>query len=72
MAEQFKRHTAYKLWINTVHTSPAQNEDNGSSLLQFEGKDVMRVNIIGAVVDVFSSESYGSLMLDDGSGSIRC
>lgn len=70
MAEALKRHTAYKVWINALH-SGEKTDATGIFAIQYQSLQLVRVNIIGNVTDVFASQGYGSLLLDDGSGSIR-
>jgi RPA family protein len=67
-----KRQTAYKVWIKQVHTT--QNlidEKTGLPYYALGEKHVVRVNIIGSIIDSFSSGGYGSLVIDDGSAQIR-
>jgi len=71
MVEQFKRHTAYKVWIGGIHKNPIVRDENGSSKISIGSLQVARVNLIGGVIDAFKSENYGSLLVDDGSGTIR-
>jgi RPA family protein len=75
MAEQeFKRHTAYKLRIGSVLSGKPIMEGERFSFLELGSKKVVRVNVIGSIVDKFegSGESkYFSMTVDDGSGQIR-
>ena len=78
MAEQqFKRHTAYKLRIGDVLVGkPVMNGDR-FSFLELGNKKVIRVNILGNIVDKYESgenkdgRKYLFLTLDDGSGQIK-
>ncbi|MBI5797284.1 hypothetical protein HZA98_00080 [Candidatus Woesearchaeota archaeon] len=67
-----KRQTAYKIWIHDIH-SASMLVDAGTGLPFYSIRDlhVVRVNILGIVIDRFVSEAYGSLVLDDGSGQVR-
>lgn len=71
MAEAIKRHTAYKIWINVLHTGVQGDDPSGIFTVQFQDISLVRVNIVGNVIDHFLSHGYGSLLVDDGSGSIR-
>ncbi len=42
-----------------------------SFLISPLGQKISRVNLVGSVIDKFSTENYSFLLLDDGSGSIR-
>ncbi len=91
MAEQqFKRNTAYKLRIgNLLIGKPVMNSVSGTerfSFLELGNKKIVRVNIIGNIVDKYESggasetsisgnenkpRKYVFYTLDDGSGQIR-
>ncbi len=71
MAEQFRRRTAYKVWIGDIHRAKSKVQESGLLVYDIREKDVARVNILGGVINVFSAENYGSMMVDDGSGNIR-
>ncbi len=72
--QQFKRHTAYKLRIGDVLIGkPVKNGDR-FSFLELGGRNIVRVNIIGNVVDKYESTGetrYLNFTVDDGSGQIR-
>lgn len=75
--QQFKRHIAYKLRIgNILIGKPIINEER-FSFLEFGDKKIVRVNILGNIVDRYESaggdegRKYVFLTLDDGSGQIR-
>jgi len=74
MPETIKRNIAYKFRIGTLKTGkPVMNGDR-FSYLELQDKRVVRVNVVGNVIDKFSNEGekkYASLTLDDGSGQIR-
>lgn len=67
-----KRQTAYKLWIKDLHSGIA-NVDETTQLKAFEikGKNVVRVNILGSIIEFFIQDNYGSMTIDDGSAQIR-
>lgn len=72
--EQFKRNVAYKLRIGDILMGkPLMNEER-FSFLELGDKKIIRVNLIGNLVDKYESEGeskYLSLTLDDGSGQIK-
>jgi DNA polymerase III alpha subunit len=75
MAEQrFKRNVAYKLRIGDILIGkPIMNGDR-FSFLELGNKKIIRVNIIGNIVDRYDSgdeRKYLFLTLDDGSGQIK-
>lgn len=72
--EQFKRNIAYKLRIGDVLKGNPIIEEERFVFLDLDGKRVVRVNIIGSVVDKYESDGekkYVFLTLDDGSGQIK-
>jgi RPA family protein len=79
MAEIRKRETAYKLRIGDLLRGKQifEQQTGLNPRLQFVeigNKRVVRVNIVGNLVDKFESEGerkFGSITLDDGSGQIR-
>ncbi|MDP3992142.1 MAG: OB-fold nucleic acid binding domain-containing protein [Nanoarchaeota archaeon] len=79
MAEQqFKRNTAYKFRIGDILIGkPVTNSEAGKerfSFLELGDKKIVRVNIIGNIVDKYDSlgeTKYISFTIDDGSGQIR-
>lgn len=79
MAEIRKRETAYKLRIGDLLRGNQifEQSENMNPRLQFVevgNKIVVRINIVGNVVDKFESEGerrFASITLDDGSGQIR-
>ena len=72
--EQFKRNIAYKFRIGDILSgNPIINNERFSSL-ELENKRVVRVNVVGSIVDKYESEgekNYAFLTLDDGSGQIK-
>ncbi len=72
--QQFKRNIAYKMRIGDVLSSNPVLSNERFSFLDFKGTRVVRVNIIGSIVDKYESEGekkYSFLTLDDGSGQIK-
>lgn len=72
--EQFKRHTAYKLRIGDILIGKPILEEERFRFLELGDKNIVRVNIIGNIVDKYESEGerrFLSLTLDDGSGQIK-
>ena len=71
--EQFKRHIAFKLRIGDILSGkPIMNGERFQSL-ELDGKKVVRVNVIGNVVEKFESpgeSKYIFTKIDDGSGQI--
>jgi RPA family protein len=75
--ERFKRNVAYKLRIGDILIGkPVMNEER-FSFLELGDKKIVRVNIMGNIVDKYESEGgderrkYVFLTMDDGSGQIR-
>ena len=76
--KSFKRNTAYKLRIGDILIGNpiTTNTENGErfSFLELGDKKIVRVNIIGNVVDKYESlgeTKYISLTIDDGSGQLK-
>lgn len=74
--EQFKRNIAYKLRIsNVLNGKPVMNNER-FGFLELEGMRIIRVNIVGIVVDKYEPSSddgmkrYSFIKIDDGSGQI--
>lgn len=71
---QFKRNIAYKLRIGEILNGKPQIEQERFLASEIEGKRVVRINVVGSIVDRYESEGeskYLSLTLDDGSGQIK-
>jgi RPA family protein len=67
-----RRQTAFKVWIQNVHTSQEKiKQDTGLPYLDIKEKQVVRVHLFGSVVDKNIVDGYGSVVLDDSSASIR-
>ena len=69
--QKIGRHTAYKVWINDIHKSDVKVAEEGFSYLGIGENKVVRMNLFGSVIDKFSAESYGTIVIDDSSGNIR-
>jgi len=70
--KMMKRNTAYKVWINNLHKTEMQvNPDTGFPFLPIKDKKVVRVNLFGSVISKFVGDTYGSVVIDDSSGSLR-
>src|SRR3989344_8480421 len=73
--EQFKRNIAYKLRIGDILMGKPVLNGEKFSFLELGNKQIIRVNIIGNVIDKFESDSssgksYIFTKIDDGSGQI--
>tara|TARA_Y100000296_G_scaffold52905_1_gene60518 strand:- start:2505 stop:3191 length:687 start_codon:yes stop_codon:yes gene_type:complete len=72
--EQFKRNIAYKFRIGDILRGKPIINNERFSFLDLENKRVIRVNIVGSVIDKYENEGekkYAFLTLDDGSGQIK-
>jgi len=72
--EQFKRNVAFKLRIGDLLIGKPVMDDERFSFLELGNKKIIRVNVIGNIVDKYESEGdkkYSFLTLDDGSGQIQ-
>jgi RPA family protein len=74
--EQFKRNVAYKLRIGEILIGKPIHDQNRFSFLELGVRRIIRVNIIGNIVDKYESDpgrdsKFCFLTLDDGSGQIR-
>lgn len=71
---QFKRHIAYKFRIGDILSGNPVINNERFSFLDLEDKKVIRVNVVGSIVDRYENEgekNYAFLTLDDGSGQIK-
>ncbi|MFH1365670.1 MAG: OB-fold nucleic acid binding domain-containing protein [archaeon] len=72
---QFKRNIAFKLRIgDTLMGKPIIDNAENFSFLEIGEKRIVRVNIVGNIVEKFEREgekNYSFFTLDDGSGQIR-
>ncbi len=69
-----KRNTAYKLWISDLlNANFATTNGVSANFFRIHNKDVHRVNFVANVIFKFDAvdKNYGSITIDDGSGSIR-
>ncbi|RMD65721.1 hypothetical protein D6817_05555 [Candidatus Pacearchaeota archaeon] len=69
-----KRFVAYRFRIGNIITGKPVFDADRLKFVEINGKEVMRVNVIGNVVEKFVQEGerkFGSLTLDDASGQIR-
>jgi RPA family protein len=76
MAEepQFKRNVAFKLRIGDILAGKPVIENDRFSFLDLSGKKIIRVNVIGNIIDKYGSEGekkFSIITLDDGSGQIK-
>ncbi|MEK6918226.1 MAG: OB-fold nucleic acid binding domain-containing protein [Nanoarchaeota archaeon] len=75
MADQeFKRHTAYKLRVGNIILGKPVMDGERFSFLELGSKKIVRVNIIGNIVDKYEGageSKYLTFTLDDGSGQTR-
>ncbi len=72
--EQFKRNIAFKLRIGDLLIGKPLFRDEKFACLELGSKQIMRVNIIGNIIDRYDSEGetkYTFFTLDDGSGQIK-
>ena len=71
--DQFKRHIAFKLRIGDILSgNPIMNGERFQHL-ELDGKNIVRVNVIGNIVEKFESpgeSKYIFTKIDDGSGQI--
>jgi len=64
---QIRRQTAYKIWIQALKVNKGTVDDSGLAFIPVGDKKVVRVNVIGSIIDKKIGPNYGSLVLDDGS-----
>ncbi len=72
--EQYKRNVAYKLRIGELLLGKPILDAEKFSFLELRDKKVVRVNIIGNIIDKYESDGerkYIFFTLDDGSGQIK-
>ena len=72
--QQFKRNIAYKFRIGDLLLGKPIMDGEKFSFLELGNKKIVRVNLIGNIVDKYESgeeRKYLSLTLDDGSGQIK-
>jgi RPA family protein len=74
MPEERKRNIAFKLRIGDILVGKPIMDRERFSFLELGDKRIVRVNVVGNIVDKYESEGdkkYSFLTLDDGSGQIR-
>ena len=73
MAEKIKRNIAYKLRIGDILAGKSIMNGERFSFLELGNKRIVRVNVVGNIVDKYESEDkrYSFLTIDDGSGQIK-
>ena len=72
--QQFKRNIAYKYRIGDLLIGKPIFDQERFSFLELGDKKIVRVNLIGNIIDRYDSEgekNYSFLTLDDGSGQIK-
>jgi len=72
--EQFKRNVAYKFRISDLSNGVPKFDAEKFSALELNGKRVVRVNVIGSIVDKYLVEGEKKFIfftLDDGSAQIK-
>ena len=72
--QQFKRNIAFKLRIGDVLMGKPVIENERFVFLDLNDKKIIRINIIGNVIDKYGSEGekkFTIITLDDGSGQIK-
>ncbi len=72
--QQFKRHIAYKFRIGDLLIGKPIFDEERFSFLELGNKKIMRVNVVGNIVEKYESEGetkFSTLTLDDGSGQIK-
>ncbi len=71
---QYKRNVAYKFRIGDILLGKAVMDGDRFSFLELGSRKIIRVNIIGNIIDKYESEGerkYIFFTLDDGSGQIK-
>jgi RPA family protein len=72
--EQFKRNTAFKYRIGDLLLGKPQMNNEKFLFLELGDKKIIRVNIVGNIIDKFLNEGekkYLFITIDDGSGQIK-
>lgn len=67
-----KRQTAYKFWISDL-VSAEQGMENEMRFFIVRGKQAVRVNVVGVVINKYESadKRYSAMTIDDSSAQIR-
>ena len=74
MADEFKRHTAYKVKIGDILSGNPIIDGEKLRFVEVNGKNIARVNLIANVVDKYiqdDEKKFASITLDDASGQIK-
>src|SRR3989344_3127435 len=74
MADELKRNTAHKIRIGEISIGKPVINNEKLSFFELGDKKIVRVNVIGNIIDKFSSEgekNFEFLTIDDGSGQIK-
>ncbi|MGD9275575.1 MAG: OB-fold nucleic acid binding domain-containing protein [Candidatus Pacearchaeota archaeon] len=72
--QKFKRHTAYKFRIGDLLIGKPIMDNERFSFLELGDKKIVRINVIGNIVDRYDSEGetkFTSFTIDDGSGQMK-
>lgn len=72
--QQFKRNIAFKLRIGDILMGKPVLDGERFSFLELGDKKIVRVNVIGNIIEKFDSEGekrFSVLTLDDGSGQLK-
>ena len=71
----FKRQPAYQLWISSIMNANTIKKEGAfePTTLQVNGAEIIRVHLVGTVIDKYESndKNFVSITLDDGSSSIK-
>jgi RecG-like helicase len=71
---QFKRNIAFKLRVGDILSGKPMIEGDRFSSLELGNKKIIRINLIGNVVDKYGSEGekrFSIITIDDGSGQVK-
>lgn len=74
MADEFKRHVAYKLKIGDIAQGSIILDGDRLKFIQVNGYNVARVNLIANITEKYIQEGekkFASITLDDASGQIK-
>ena len=72
--KDFKRRVAYKMRVGNILSGKPILENERLKFLEYNGKEIVRVNLIANVIDKYVQEGekkYASVTLDDASGQIK-
>ena len=66
------RNTAYRLWISDINNSNyvRQMGEFDSNYIEFKDKRVTRINLITTIINKYETDTYSSILIDDGSSQI--